>query len=179
MTWVDHFSARRGHLAAVVLIATALTACATGTELAGRDAGAESVVGLLGRDPVAADAVDVEAVPAPKTPLTQVPRACSSRVRTTYWVATDEAGAICLIAGQDTGSSEWAAALTCAPPSVVEGRGLSLRLEVSGHGSDTTLVADGTITPEVRRLVEESGGSVPVGNLVVFPWGNGRRNSSW
>jgi hypothetical protein len=86
-----------------------------------------------------------------------------------YWAGFDDSGDVCLIARHQPNEKDWATIGSCAQGPVFQTRGLWLRIEVVGEGSDVTLIPDGLATRDLEAAINESGGSIPVENLVVFP----------
>ncbi len=166
-------SHRLRHLGVVVALAVVfsglsiLAVHAAGTR---DDVDAEGVIGLLARDPVPGDSLDLEQIPESRAPLNlDSSRRIHDEEGSVFWVLTDADGNVCLVSRQTTASSQWAAALSCAEPSVFQKHGLWLRLSVGSEGSDVTLVADGVTNEIMRKEVASFGASIPADNLVVFP----------
>jgi hypothetical protein len=135
---------------------------------------AAEVVTALGRPKSSTDALDPQRIPESPAPLDlDSIRRMGVNDTATHWVATNEAGDVCLVVMlTHKTESDWAAGLTCEQPAMVREFGLWLRVELLGQAVDTTLVADGLIDEESRVQIEDHQGTVLAENLVVFEDGN-------
>ena len=135
---------------------------------------AADVVTALGRQQSSTDAIDSRRMPESPTPVDlDSLRRMAVNDTATHWVATNEAGDICLVMMlTQNAESDWATGLTCEQPAMVREFGLWLRVELLGKAVDTTLVADGLIDEKARAEIVDHQGTVSGENLVVFEDGN-------
>ena len=132
------------------------------------------VVTALGRQQSSTDALDPQRMPESPSPLDlDSIRRLAVNDTATHWVATNEAGDICLVVMlTQNAESDWATGLTCEQPAMVREFGLWLRVELLGEAVDTTLVADGVIDDKARADIEANQGTVSGENLMVFQDGH-------
>lgn len=135
---------------------------------------AADVVTALGRQQSSTDAIDPQRMPESPVPLDlDSLRRLADNDTATHWVATNEAGDVCLMMMlTQNAESDWATGLTCEQPEMVREFGLWLRVELLGEAVDTTLVADGLIDEEARAEIVAHQGTVLAENLVVFEDGH-------
>jgi len=132
------------------------------------------VVTALGRQQSSTDALDPQRMPESPSPLDlDSIRRLAVNDTATHWVATNEAGDICLVVMlTQNAESDWATGLTCEQPAMVREFGLWLRVELLGEAVDTTLVADGVIDDKARADIGANQGTVSGENLMVFEDGH-------
>ena len=151
-------------------VAAALAVAAAVVVTAGEGATPEQVIGLLGSEPTPGDSIDPAIIGETPACDPASARHLTGDGDATYWVATNDVGFICIIAHYVAGNGEWALAMTGAPPGQVAASGVTLSLLAYGEGVDVTLLGDGFMTESAGRAVAAAGGSVPMENLVVFPY---------
>lgn len=88
----------------------------------------------------------------------------------THWAGANDAGEICF-ATRYSARGTWAVASTCSHPAIFAAHGKALSVFAVDRGSDVTFLPDGFASEKVRSQIERAGGTMPVDNLVVFPWG--------
>jgi hypothetical protein len=129
----------------------------------------ERVLTVLAGEQRPSDVVDMSVVPPSRVPL--VPG--SSRLlfddgRVAGWTLLDDDEHICFLIRLTVSDGEWAMALTCAPPDVVQVAGLSHNLRIGGAVMDATLLPDWVPVEGVQSQFVSDSVIALTRNFVVF-----------